>query len=97
MPENVYECYIPLLHSIHENNDVIKNQEKAFEIVIKFDYFNTSTLRVLIALFKQLIDIKGIGGVNVDWHYDKNDSDMLETAKMISNILSLPFNFIERE
>src|ERR1035437_6709181 len=97
MPEDVNACYAPLMKAIEEHSAAIKNQKHVFTVIINFDYFNSASLKFIVSLIKQLITLTNGNGVKVDWYYDKDDTDMLETATEVSNILSLPFTCIERE
>jgi hypothetical protein len=94
MPENVSEFYAPLLKLIEDNMDVLQQQESVFKINIRLNYFNTSSLKFLTSLFKLIISIKGQKNVEIDWFYENDDVDMLETANDVAAILAVNVNFI---
>ncbi len=94
-PENVFTFYNPIFHAIRELSKVPLN-----EVIIDFslEYFNTSSARSLFMLLKEVKNL-GLGGkkITVNWHYEEEDEDMLETGEDFQELIELPFNFIEEE
>lgn len=94
-PENVFTFYNPLF-------DAIKafNKEPVDQVVINFslEYFNTSSARCLFLILKE---IKALGmtgkNVTVNWFYEEEDEDMLETGEDFQELIELPFNFMIQE
>ncbi len=81
---------IHLLHSVNKTDPVIFNFD--------FDYFNSSSgkyildiCKVIARLRSQKIDIK------VHWHFEEDDTDMLEVGKEMSKIVKFPFEYIQSE
>lgn len=63
-----------------------------------FEYFNTSSSKCLFDILKKLAQLKASGcDVVVNWFYDEDDSDMLETGEDYEDVLGLDFNFIPTE
>jgi len=96
-PENAQEFYEPLkiwLGEFNSSKNVIASVP--LNIQVKISYFNSPSLIELLEVFKtiRLIHKKG-QKVLVDWHYDKDDELIFETAQDISDIIEIPFNFIE--
>jgi len=93
---NVEEFYEPLLQWMQE----FKESTSLEEVHFRFDiaYTNVaSTKRFLFFLYKlQELTEKNIE-VKVDWLYAENDQYVLETGKVLSQMLNIPFNFIGYE
>jgi len=93
IPEDVQLFYSPLFSWIEVNKlDLIKNSNP---LIVKFNfkYFNSVSLKFIVSLLKYLITIKGYEKLHIIWFYDKDDEDMLETAKDISSILNIPIEY----
>lgn len=67
------------------------------EIVFNFKmiYFNTSSSRRFLEIFDMLEDYQRSkkGKVTVNWYYQNNDFDMLESGQEFAEDVNLPFNF----
>ena len=95
IPENSVEFYKPL-------NDWIdaygQNPSAATTIDVKLEYFNTSSSKCILDLFKKLEAINGKGTeVKVNWFFEMDDEDMEEAGEDYQAIISLPFKMIEVE
>lgn len=95
IPENSVEFYKPL------NEWVIAygaQPASKTEVDVKLEYFNTSSSKCLLDLFKKLEAIQGKGTeVQVNWYFEKDDEDMEEAGEDYQAIISLPFKMIEVE
>jgi hypothetical protein len=62
----------------------------------KMTYFNTSSSRRFLEIFDLLEDYKKEknGDVTVNWYYQKEDVDMLESGEEYSEDVDLNFNLI---
>jgi len=60
-------------------------------LVLKLEYFNTSTSVVLLDMFKIL---SKIAGARVDWYYESDDVEMEEVGKDYANMIDVPFKLI---
>jgi hypothetical protein len=62
----------------------------------KMTYFNTSSSRRFLEIFDLLEDYKKEknGDVTVNWYYQKEDVDMLESGEEYSEDVGLNFNLI---
>lgn len=70
--------------------------DKAMEFNFNLEYFNSSSAKSLLDICKILSNLRKSGiDLNVNWHYEKNDVDMLEVGKEMSNIVKFPFSFVE--
>lgn len=93
IPENSVEFYKP----INEWIDTYGNSPKDKTTVdVKLEYFNTSSSKCLLDLFKQLEGLNGNGTeVHVNWYFEEDDEDMEEAGEDYEAIISLPFKMIE--
>ncbi len=95
IPENSVEFYNPL-------NEWIKNYSNSPKEVtifeVKLEYFNTSSSKCILDLFKILERINGKNTeVRVNWYFEEDDEDMEEAGEDYQAIIQLPFKMIEIE
>lgn len=95
IPENSVEFYKPL-------NDWIDSYGKApvsaTTVDVKLEYFNTSSSKCILDLFKKLESISGDKTkVTVNWYFEEDDEDMEEAGQDYQAIIGLDFNIIEVE
>ncbi|MEM7162494.1 MAG: DUF1987 domain-containing protein [Bacteroidota bacterium] len=95
IPENSIEFYKPLIDWIDSYRETALDHT---EIFIKLEYFNTSSSKCILDVFKKLENVKQDGKeVVVKWYYECDDEDMLEAGEDYEAILDLPFEMIEME
>lgn len=95
IPENSIEFYKPL-------NDWIdayaSSPKEVTTIDVKLEYFNTSSSKCILDLFKKLERLNTSGSeVSVNWYFEEDDEDMEEAGEDYQAIIKLPFNMIEVE
>ena len=95
IPENSIEFYKPL-------NDWIEaygqNPQPNTIVEVKLEYFNTSSSKCILDLFKQLEKLNaGNTEVKVNWYFEEDDEDMEEAGEDYQAIIDLPFKMIEVE
>lgn len=90
-PENSVDFYYPI-KSLLEGHVTARK----FEVRIKLEYFNTSSSKCLYDMFKA-IKALGVNGteVYIHWYYQPEDEDMLEVGEDYSDLLDMPFSFVE--
>ncbi len=92
IPENSLEFYKPLIDWMEAYT---KGPAAETNLHIQLEYFNTSSSKCLLDLFKRL---EGISGkVTIHWYYEQDDEDMLEAGEDYEAIISVPFKMIEVE
>jgi hypothetical protein len=65
---------------------------------VQLEYFNTSSSKCILDLFKKLELVRATGNeVTVYWHYEADDEDMLEAGEDYQAIINLPFKMIQIE
>jgi len=95
IPENSVEFYMPVKAWI---DDYGKNPSAKTTIDIRLEYFNTSSSKCILDLFKKLEKMNGKGTeVIVNWYFGEDDEDMEEAGEDYQSIIELPFKLIEVE
>jgi hypothetical protein len=93
IPENSVEFYKPLVDWL----DIYKETPLTKTVVnIRLEYFNTSSSKCILDIFKKLETIhKAKNDVEVNWYYEEDDEDMLEAGEDYESIIRVPFKMIE--
>jgi len=95
IPENSVEFYKPMVDWLDECASQAKEKT---EVNIQLEYFNTSSSKCILDVFKKLEVIKKGGNeVVINWFYEEDDEDMLEAGEDYQSIISIPFEMIETE
>lgn len=95
IPENSIEFYKPMVDWLEEYMD---NAAELTEVNIELEYFNTSSSKCLLDVFKKLEAVYKAGNeVKINWYYEEDDEDMLEAGEDYHSIIKIPFNMIEME
>ena len=95
IPENSIEFYKPLVEWLDQYS---KNPNSKTAVNIQLEYFNTSSSKCLLDLFKKLETMHKNGNeILVKWHYEEDDEDMLEAGEDYQSIVNVPFKMIEIE
>jgi hypothetical protein len=93
IPENSIEFYKPLVDWLEEyaQNPLAKSQ-----VNVHLEYFNTSSSKCILDVFKKLEAIhKNKYDVQINWYYEEDDEDMLEAGEDYESIIRVPFKMIE--
>lgn len=96
-PDNSPGFYSQIQDFINEYFD--GEPSDLFTMNVNLEYFNTSSLKCIFQLLKKLSDVnsEGIAKVVINWYYEEDDEDMLETGEDISGLLNIDFNFVVAE
>jgi hypothetical protein len=90
-PENSVQFYEPIIDALSNKISV-----QRVDVRIKMEYFNTSSSKCIYDILKEIKRLEKKGKeVMVRWYYDEDDEDMLEAGEDYSDLLDLPFRFIE--
>jgi len=93
IPENSTEFYKPVFDWINEYS---KKPKSTTSVKMHLEYFNTSSSKRILDIFKKLEKIKKAGNeVSINWYYDEDDEDMLEAGEDYESIIKIPFKMIE--
>jgi hypothetical protein len=100
-PPDVREFYDQIITWLDEfSMHLIKSQDTEVPVTFnfKFEYFNSSSAKLILDICKTLAILRARGkNINVNWHFDKEDIDMLEAGKEMSKIVRFPFEFVESQ
>ena len=90
IPENSIEFYQPMYDWIEQYG---QQPSKATTLVVRLEYFNTSSSKCLLDVFRKLeaIHKSGKSEVSVTWMYEGEDEDMMEAGEDYGDIVSLQF------
>ncbi|MBN1158143.1 MAG: DUF1987 domain-containing protein [Bacteroidales bacterium] len=93
IPENSIEFYKPLVDWLEE---YARNPAKKTQVNVHLEYFNTSSSKCILDLFKKLESIyKAKNEVVINWYYEEDDEDMLEAGEDYESIIRVPFKMVE--
>jgi len=92
IPENSIELYKPL---VDELDKYAASAKPATTVNVQLEYFNTSSSKCILDVFKKLESINKSGSaVTINWHYEEDDEDMLEAGEDYQAIINVPFKMI---
>lgn len=93
IPENSTVFYKPVYEWL---DSYIQSPAPSTKLEIQLDYFNTSSSKCIVDLFKRLESISrnGYGEAMINWKHDENDDDMLEAGEDYRSIIKIPFNLV---
>jgi hypothetical protein len=94
IPENAVEFYKPLVDWIANYGVGAKDTTV---VNIQLEYFNTSSSKCILDVFKKLESINAKSSITINWHYEEDDEDMLEAGEDYQAIINIPFKMIEME
>ena len=93
IPENSIEFYKPLVDWLEA---YAKDPMKKTQVNIQLEYFNTSSSKCILDVFKKLEAIhKSKHDVVINWYYEEDDEDMLEAGEDYESIIRVPFKMVE--
>jgi hypothetical protein len=83
IPENSIEFYKPLVDALDKYSS---SSKPATTVNIQLEYFNTSSSKCILDVFKKLETIHKSGSaVTINWYYEEDDEDMLSRRRLPSN------------
>jgi len=95
IPENSVEFYKPLIDWLEKYSGEPSSETN---VNIQLEYFNTSSSKCILDIFKRLELIHKKGNpVEINWYYEEDDEDMFEAGEDYQSIINIPFKMIEME
>ncbi len=92
-PADVGQFYKPIMDWLDEYS---KSPNEKTVFVMKMDYFNTASSKVILDILYKLEDISSEGHhVEIKWYYPDDDEDMKETGEEYDEIVDVAFELIE--
>lgn len=93
IPENSIEFFQPLIDWVDTYGASANGETR---VDMKLEYFNTSSSKCILDLFKRLEKINANGSdVLINWYYETDDEDMEEAGEDYAAIVSLDFKILE--
>jgi hypothetical protein len=93
IPENSIEFYRPVVEWLDE---YAKNPQPNTVVNVQLEYFNTSSSKCILDVFKKLEVLKkNQKDVIINWYYEEDDEDMLEAGEDYESIIKVPFKMIQ--
>lgn len=88
IPENSVAFYAPVMQWL---NDYEKSPQDETKLVVRLEYFNTSSSKCLIDIFRKLEQLHyQETTVKVVWYYEEEDEDMKESGEDFRDLVSMP-------
>jgi hypothetical protein len=92
IPENSIDFYKPVLDWLDQYIN-LPHPETILEI--KLEYFNTSSSKCLIDIFRKFeILHKNGNSTRIKWYYEEEDEDMLESGEDFKGIIKIPLDLV---
>ncbi|MFP4557091.1 MAG: DUF1987 domain-containing protein [Bacteroidales bacterium] len=93
IPENSIEFYKPIVDWLEE---YAKTPLPKTTVNVQLEYFNTSSSKCILDVFKRLEVLKqNQNDVLINWYYEEDDEDMLEAGEDYESIIKIPFKMIQ--
>ena len=88
IPENSVAFYAPVMQWL---NDYEESPSPETQLVVRLEYFNTSSSKCLIDIFRKLEKLhRRENPVTVLWYYEVVDEDMKESGEDFRDLVSMP-------
>ncbi|MEM6299303.1 MAG: DUF1987 domain-containing protein [Bacteroidota bacterium] len=88
IPENSIEFYKPLFEWL---DNYTENPTEETALDVKLEYFNTSSSKCLVEIFRKLEKLQASGkSVKINWYYEEDDEDMEESGEDFQEIIEVP-------
>lgn len=96
VPEDSFKFFQPMNNWLEE---YVSNPSQSTHLVVALEYFNTSSAKVLLEVFKKmnLLHKSGKSDIQIDWVYEEDDDDMLEAGHDYQRTVDIPLNFVSIE
>jgi hypothetical protein len=90
IPENSLEFYKPVFQWL---DNYVESPSDKTELKVRLEYFNTSSSKCLLDIFRRLevLQSSGKSQVKISWYYDSDDEDMMEAGEDYQALVKIPF------
>ncbi|HQQ95134.1 MAG TPA: DUF1987 domain-containing protein [Bacteroidia bacterium] len=93
LPEDSFQFYQPVIEWMKQ---YINDPLPETVLVTHFEYFNSSSIKQLLILFKSLENLKEQGKeAKVIWQFEEDDDLMEIKGKEFKRMLSIPFELVQ--
>lgn len=96
-PEDVQKFFQPIMNWLNDYESYVKTVgDVNLDTNFKLEYFNSSSAKYIMDIILKLGKIAESGNVklNINWHYDEMDEDMLDAGEEFEDMLDVEFNFV---
>lgn len=91
-PDNSVNFYAQLVEALEK---YCEQGDKSVVVNIAFEYFNSSTSKIIFDLFRKLSVIDSMGNkVKVSWYFEEDDDDMLEAGEDYADLVNVEFQLV---
>lgn len=96
IPENADRFYTPL-HTLLDDYGAAPAATTTVRVALS--YFNSSSSKYLLDLFRHLEDLHAAGTtrVTLEWHFNRGDLDMQEAGQDYRSLLEFPVRLVENK
>lgn len=92
IPENSIDFYKPALDWLDE---YLTSPNPETILDIKLEYFNTSSSKCLVDIFRRFEILHKNGSrTRIRWYYEEEDEDMLESGEDFKGIIKIPLELV---
>ncbi len=88
IPENPINFYKNLENLL---SNYAKDSQPITIFKVSLEYFNTSSSKCLVDLFKSLEKIHNSNSVLVEWYYEQDDEEIKDSGEDYKDIVDIPF------
>jgi hypothetical protein len=93
IPENPNDFYRPVQEWV---SMYVENHAEKSRIQLGFEYINTSSIKWIFTILRELAGIKEIErNADVTWYYERGDEDMCELGFILRSLVECPFLVVE--
>lgn len=91
-PDNSVNFYASLVDALEA---YCEQGNKSVIVNIAFEYFNSSTSKIVFDLFRKLAIIDKNGNkVKVNWYFEEDDDDMMEAGEDYADLINVEFELV---
>ena len=93
IPENPNDFYKPVQEWV---SMYAQNYGEKSKIELGFEYINTSSIKWIFTILKELSEMKEIvKNASVTWYFEHGDEDMCELGFILRSLVECPFVVVE--
>ena len=93
IPENPNDFYRPIQEWVSMYS---QNYGEKSKIELGFEYINTSSIKWIFTILKELSEMKEImKNASVTWYFEHGDEDMCELGFILRSLVECPFVVVE--
>lgn len=99
-PPNVPAFYDEIIGWLNDFSSYLSgsgDKKGPIEFNLDIEYFNSSSAKYILDFCKQVATLLAKGeNATIRWHYESDDTDMLEVGKEMSRMARMPFEYVQK-